>query len=211
MSKSLTIHHQDTLEPHADTGVPDPHQDTFSKTTLGFWMYLMTDCLLFATLFITYAVLHDQTFGGPSSRQLFSLSTSFAETMILLCSTVACGLSVLASLRNDKNKVIAWLAVTFLLGASFLAIELSEFTHLVREGNSWKRSAFLSSFFTLVGTHGLHITIGLLWMGVMMVQVFWVGITTNTFRRLVVFSLFWHFLDLIWIFIFTFVYLMGVI
>ena len=114
-------------------------------------------------------------------------------------------------LQNEKNQVIAWLAVTFLLGASFVAIELHEFTHLVQEGNSWKRSAFLSSFFTLVGTHGLHVSVGLLWMVVMMVQVFLHGVTVNTFRRLVVFSLFWHFLDLVWIFIFTFVYLMGVI
>jgi cytochrome o ubiquinol oxidase subunit 3 len=211
MNKPLTIHHQDRLEPNADTRVPDPHQDTFSKTTLGFWIYLMTDCLLFATLFITYAVLRSQTFGGPSSRELFSLTTSFVETMILLFSSVACGLGLLSSLRNEKNKVIAWLAVAFLLGASFIAIELSEFTHLVQEGNSWKRSAFLSSFFTLVGMHGLHVSIGLIWIIVIMAQVFCLGITTLTFRRLVTFSLFWHFLDLVWIFIFTFVYLLGVI
>lgn len=107
--------------------------------------------------------------------------------------------------------MIGWLLVSFLLGASFVAIELTEFTHLVREGNSWERSAFLSAFFTLVGTHGLHVSVGLVWMIVMMVQVYLVGITVDTFRRLVVFSLFWHFLDLVWIFIFTFVYLMGVI
>src|SRR4051794_39241448 len=109
MSKSLTIYHQDTLEPFADTRLPDPHQDAFSKTVLGFWMYLMTDCLLFATLFCTYAVLHNNTFGGPSSRELFSLSTSFTETMILLFSSVTCGFSMLSALQNKKNKVIAWL------------------------------------------------------------------------------------------------------
>jgi cytochrome o ubiquinol oxidase subunit 3 len=206
---SLTIHH--TPDPHPDTRVPDPHQDTFSKTTLGFWMYLMTDCLLFGTLFATYAVLHNQTFGGPSSQEIFNLSTAFTETMILLVSSATCGLAILSSLRNDKKQVIAWLAVTFLLGASFVALELHEFNHLVQEGNSWRRSAFLSSFFTLVGTHGLHVSIGLFWMVVMMIQVFVLGVTLNTFRRLVVFSLFWHFLDLVWIFIFTFVYLMGVI
>ena len=211
MTKPLTIHHQDTLEPYADTRIPDPHQDTFSKTTLGFWIYLMTDCLLFATLFTTYAVLHNGTFGGPSSRQLFSLSTAFAETMILLFSSLTCGLGMLSALQNKSRQVIAWLAVSFLLGASFITLELNEFTHLVQGGNSWTRSAFLSSFFTLVGTHGLHVSIGLLWMAVMMVQVFWFGVTVFTFRRLVIFSLFWHFLDLIWIFIFTFVYLMGVI
>ena len=209
MSRTLTIHH--TPDPYADTRLPDPHQDTFSKTVLGFWMYLMTDCIVFAALFATYAVLHDSTFGGPSSRDLFSLSTSFTETMILLFSSVTCGLGMLAALRNEKNQVIAWFAVAFALGASFIALELHEFIGLVQEGNSWRRSAFLSSFFTLVGTHGLHVSVGLLWMAVLMVQLFLSGITVETFRRLVVFSLFWHFLDLVWIFIFTFVYLMGVI
>lgn len=210
MTKSLVVHHQDTLEPHADTRTPDPHQDTFSKTVLGFWMYLMTDCLLFGTLFATYAVLHKSTFGGPSSQDLFSLKSAFTETMILLFSSVTCGFAMLASLRNDTSKVLLWLITSFLLGSSFIAMELTEFSHLIHEGHSWTKSAFLSSFFTLVGTHGAHVTIGLFWMLVMMVQVSLMGITTLTFRRLVVFSLFWHFLDLIWIFIFTFVYLMGV-
>ncbi|MBA3722517.1 MAG: cytochrome o ubiquinol oxidase subunit III [Parachlamydiaceae bacterium] len=199
------------MDTQADTGLPDPHQDTFSKTVLGFWMYLMTDCLLFTSLFATYAVLHNSTFGGPSSRELFSLTTSFTETMILLLSSVSCGLGMLSALKNEKKKVIAWFVIAFLLGATFVAIEFHEFASLVQEGNSWRRSAFLSSFFTLVGTHGLHVSFGLLWMLVMLLQVFFLGITVTTFRRLVVFSMFWHFLDLIWIFIFTFVYLMGVI
>lgn len=209
MSKPLVVHH--TPPAHSDTSIPDPNQDIFSKVTIGFWMYLMTDCLLFGTLFATYAVLHNNTFGGPSSRELFSLSTAFIETMILLFSSVTCGLGILAALKSEKNKILFWLAISFLLGASFVGIELTEFRHLVQEGNSWVRSAFLSSFFTLVGTHGLHVSIGLLWMGVMMGQVIWQGVNVNTFRRLVVFSMFWHFLDLVWIFIFTFVYLMGVI
>lgn len=207
--KPLTLHH--TVDPHADTSLPDPHQDAFSKTVLGFWMYLMTDCILFATLFATYAVLHNNTFGGPSSRELFSLSSAFIETIILLLSSVTCGMGMIAALKSKKNKVISWFLMTFLLGASFLAIELREFGQLIEEGHDWQTSAFLSSFFTLVGTHGLHITVGLFWMGVVLIQVFVCGITVDTFRRLVVFSLFWHFLDLIWIFIFTFVYLMGVI
>lgn len=212
MSNFSTIHHYDTLEPNPDKSTPDPHQDTFSKTVLGFWIYLMTDCLIFATFFAAYAVLHSETFGGPSSRDLFSLSTAFTETIILLVSSVTCGFAVLASLNNKKkNQVLAWLSVTFLLGAAFLAIELHEFHHLVQEGNSWSRSAFLTSFFSLVGTHGLHITAGLLWIIVMIAQVAWQGINVITFRRVVIFSLFWHFLDLVWIFIFTFVYLMGVI
>lgn len=211
MTDFLTIHHDDTLERHPDTRTPDPHQDTFSKTVLGFWVYLMTDCLVFGTLFATYAVLHNETFGGPSSKDLFDLSTAFTETMILLFSSVTCGFAMLSSLKNRTNYVIGWLIITFLLGASFVAIEVTEFTHLVQEGNSWARSAFLSSFFALVSTHGLHVTVGLLWMLVMVGQIFFMGVTIPTFRRLVVFSLFWHFLDLVWIFIFTFVYLMGVI
>lgn len=207
----MTIHHQDTLERHPDTRTPDPHQDTFSKTVLGFWIYLMTDCLVFGTLFATYAVLHGSTFGGPSSKDIYDLTTAFIETMILLFSSVTCGLAILASLKDRVSTTIGWLALSFLLGASFVAIEVAEFSQLVHEGYSWQRSAFLSSFFALVGTHGLHVSFGLLWMAVMMAQVYYKGITNTTFRRLVVFSLFWHFLDLVWIFIFTFVYLIGVI
>lgn len=206
---TLDIHH--APDPNADTRMPDPHQDTYSRTVLGFWMYLMTDCILFGVLFSTYAVLHNNTFGGPSSRELFDLPTAFLETMILLFSSITCGLAVLSSLRLNTRRVFFWLGVTFLLGAFFIWLELHEFSHLINEGNSWTRSAFLSSFFTLVGTHGLHVSVGLLWVLVMMVQVFLNGINVMTFRRLVVFSMFWHFLDLVWIFIFTFVYLMGVL
>lgn len=206
---SLIIHH--TPERYPDTHTPDPHQDTFSKTVLGFWMYLMSDCIIFATLFATYAVLHNNTFGGPTSRDLFDLTTAFIETMLLLFSSVTCGFAILASLRNKRNQIITWFIVTFILGASFVGIELHEFITMALEGNSWQKSAFLSSFFTLVGTHGLHVSFGLLWMTVMMFQVYFLGVNVITFRRLVLFSLFWHFLDVVWIFIFTFVYLMGVI
>ncbi len=211
MSKSLTIHHQDTLEDHPDTRSPDTHQDPFAKTVFGFWLYLMTDCLLFATLFCTFAVLHNSTYGGPSARILFHLPTVFGETMILLFSSFICGCSMLYALRNAKTKVMLCLIVTFLLGVSFLFIELSEFTDIVQGGHSWQDSAFLSSYFTLVGTHGLHITFGMLWIAVMIAQIYRLGVTTNTFRRLAVLNMFWHFLDVVWIFIFTFVYLMGVI
>ena len=205
----FTIHHSDY--PKGDTSVLDIHQDTFSKTILGFWTYLMTDCLLFATLFVTYAVMHSSTFGGPSSHDLFELNTAFAETMILLLSSVTCGLAVLSAVKGKNSHIIFWLGVTFLLGASFIILELHEFHQMVSEGHDWTVSAFLSAFFTLVGTHGLHVSFGLLWMAVMICQVLWQGLNVDTFRRLIVFSLFWHFLDLIWIFIFTFVYLAGVI
>ncbi len=206
MSDPLTIHHQDYLESNPDTSLPDPHQDTFSKTILGFWIYLMTDCLIFASLFCTYAVLHNSTFGGPSSQELFDLPTAFIETVVLLCSSFTCGLSLLAAIKNRKSAIIFWLITSFLLGASFIFIELNEFRHLIVEGNSWEKSAFLSSFFGLVGTHGLHVLIGLIWMIIMIVQIFTLGVDFDTFRRLAIFSLFWHFLDLIWIFIFTLVY-----
>jgi cytochrome o ubiquinol oxidase subunit III len=205
---SLIIHH--AREPHPDMRVPDPHQDTFSKNVLGFWVYLMSDCLLFASLFTTFAVLHNETFGGPTSKEVFHLSTAFIETMILLCSSVTCGFGVLSSLKNKTYHVIGWFAVTFLLGASFIAMELHEFTGMVLAGHSWRESAFLSSYFTLVGTHGLHVSFGLLWLFVVTMQVLVRGVIPITFRRIVIFSLFWHFLDVVWIFIFTFVYLMGV-
>lgn len=209
MTEALGIHHK--REPHPDTHVPDPHQDSFARTTLGFWIYLMTDSLVFACLFTTYVLYQNETFGGPSSKDLFSLSTAFAETMILLCSSLACGFSVLAALKNRKSALLFWLALTFLLGASFIVLELREFGEFVQEGHTWQTSAFLSSFFGLVGTHGLHVSIGLLWVLVMIGQIYFSGIIVETFRRLVVFSLFWHFLDLVWIFIFTIVYLIGVL
>lgn len=200
-----------TQTPQAHALSPDMHQDTFSKNVLGFWVYLMTDCILFATLFATYAVLHRSTFGGPTAQEIISLPTTIAETAALLLSSVMCGLGMLAACRNKKKELLTWLVFSFILGATFIALELTEFTQLVRDGNSWERSAFLSSFFTLVGTHGTHVSFGLLWMTVLLVQIGVKGITATTFRRLVCFSLFWHFLDLVWIFIFTFVYLMGVL
>lgn len=213
MSQDWTqpIHHEETLSLPADIHTPDPHQDTFAKNVLGFWLYLMTDCLLFASLFSTYAILHRKTFGGPTSQEIFSLSLAFAETMILLFSSLTCGLAILSSLKNKKEQVIAWLVISFALGATFVGLELNEFTQLVEEGRSWTVSGFLSSYFALVGTHGLHVSIGLLWMAVIIAQICWQSINLDTFRRLIIFSLFWHFLDVVWIFIFTFVYLMGVI
>lgn len=183
--------------------------DSGSKTIFGFWLYLMTDCVLFATLFATFAVLRNNTFGGPSGQELFSLPFVLTETLLLLTSSFTCGLGILAARRRNKQQVLIFFLFTFLLGLAFLSMELNEFHHLALEGNSWRRSGFLSSFFTLVGTHGLHITIGLTWMVVLMAQIAKRGLTAGTTRRLTLLSLFWHFLDIIWIFIFTIVYLMG--
>lgn len=197
---------------HADTvAVQQTVADNSDKSTLGFWIYLMTDCVLFASLFAVYAVIHSNTYGGPVGQQLFSLPFVLTETLILLTSSFTCGLGILAARRLDKQQVLWWFGLTLLLGLSFLGMELSEFRHLVIEGNSWRRSGFLSAYFTLVGTHGLHITAGLLWMVTLMKQVMSQGLTASTIKRLTLLSLFWHFLDLIWIFIFTIVYLFGAV
>lgn len=180
-----------------------------AKVTFGFWVYLMTDCVLFASLFATYAVMQNNTFGGPGASELFNLPNVLIETMLLLTSSFTCGLAMLALHRRNKKQVLILLALTGLLGLGFLGLEISEFHKLAIEGNSWRRSGFLSAFFTLVGTHGLHITTGLLWLGVMAKKTYSRGFTRSTIRQLTMFSLFWHFLDIIWIFIFSIVYMMG--
>ncbi len=185
------------------------HDDT-AKVGFGFWIYLMTDCVLFASLFATFAVLRNGTWGGPDGAELFSLPYVWTQTMLLLASSFTCGLAIIAARAHDKAKVLRWLSLTFLLGLGFLGMEMNEFVKLVQEGNSWQRSGFLSAFFTLVGTHGLHITVGLIWLADLFVRITRRGITAITMKRLTLFSLFWHFLDIIWIFIFTIVYLLGV-
>lgn len=190
---------------------PDPHQDVYDKTVFGFWVYLMTDCVLFGTLFATYAVLHNNTFGGPSAKELFGLPFALTETLLLLISSFTCGLAMLEAQKNRLKTSVILFITTFLFGAGFLAMELTEFTHLVQEGFSWERSAFLSSFFTLVATHGLHITTGLIFLVVLLCQAMRRGLVPVVIKRLMCLSLFWHFLDVVWIFIFTFVYLMGAI
>ena len=177
----------------------------------GFWIYLMTDIIIFGVLFAAYFVLRDSTFGGPTSDDLFSLPTALANTLILLVSSFTSGLALLAAQKGKRGQVIAWLSVTFALGAAFLAIEINEFARFAAMGADWTRSAFLSSFFTLVGTHGLHITVGLLWIAVAVLQVSLKGLTPRTVSRLSRFTLFWHFLDIVWIFIFATVYLPGII
>jgi len=184
--------------------------DNTSKTVFGFWVYLMTDCVLFATLFAAFAVLRNSTFGGPNGSELFSMPYVLTETLILLTSSFTCGLAMLAAHRKDRSQVLVWLGITGALGLAFLGMELTEFRHLVLEGNSWRRNGFLSAFFTLVGTHGMHITVGLLWMAVLARQVIQRGLVATTLRRLTLLSLFWHFLDIVWIFIFSIVYLLGV-
>lgn len=180
-----------------------------SNSQFGFWVYLMTDCVLFASLFATFAVLHNSTFGGPGGTQLFSMPLVLAETLILLSSSFSCGLAVVAGRNNNQWLALRLLGITFILGLIFLGLEINEFQKLFAEGNSWRRSGFLSAFFTLVGTHGLHISGGLIWMGTLMISIKKHGLNEFNNRRLVLLSMFWHFLDIVWIFIFTVVYLMG--
>lgn len=175
----------------------------------GFWVYLMTDLVIFAVLFAAFIVLRDSTFGGPSCRDLFDMSTALMSTIILLTSSFTGSLGILNVHNNTKKHALFWFACTIALGLAFLTLEISEFSRFVHEGASWQRSAFLSSFFTLVGTHGLHISIGLLWMVVGMFQIWLRPLSPVHVSRLVRMTLFWHFLDLVWIFIFTVVYGMG--
>lgn len=180
-----------------------------SKTIFGFWLYLMTDCVLFASLFATYAVLHNNVYGGASSADLFSLPYALIETLILLTSSFTCGLAVISAKFNKKNQTILLFSLTLLLGVMFLSLEINEFVKLAHDGNSWHKSGFLSSYFTLVGTHGLHITIGLIWMVTMLFRLTKKNIGISVMRQITMLSLFWHFLDVVWIFIFTIVYLYG--
>ena len=178
---------------------------------LGFWIYLMSDVILFATLFATFVVLRNNVAGGPTGKELFDLPYVLGETLFLLCSSVAYGLVMLAMYGGKKKQVLIGLVVTFVLGLGFIGMEVHEFYGMIAEGNGPDRSAFLSSFFTLVGTHGTHVTFGLIWMAVMMVQVTIKGLTSLVQSRLIRLSMFWHFLDIIWIGIFSIVYLMGVL
>lgn len=177
------------------------------RVMFGFWVYLMTDLLMFAILFAVYAVLHGNTLGGESGKDLFSLPLALTETIILLTSSFTCGIAMIAARQRRKNQTLLWFGVTFMLGLAFLCIELYEFAEFIHEGHTMQANAFLSSFFTLVGTHGLHIFSGLLWMGITLIYIIKRGLNDHMVRKLGLLSLFWHFLDIVWIFIFTFVYM----
>jgi cytochrome o ubiquinol oxidase subunit 3 len=180
-------------------------------TLLGFWIYLMSDCLIFACLFATYAVLGRNYAGGPSGAEVFELPTVALNTAFLLVSSITYGFAMLSAQKKNVKAVQMWLLVTGILGACFLGLELTEFHNLIAEGNGPWRSGFLTAFFSLVGTHGLHVTFGIVWLVTLMVQVGKHGVTGANYRRLACLSMFWHFLDVIWIGVFTFVYLMGVL
>ncbi len=187
------------------------HHNSDAMDVFGFWIYIMSDCVLFASIFAAFAVLRENTFGMPGLKELTSLPYVLTETMALLASSFTYGMSILSLYKKQTKKVIFWLCVTFLFGLSFVVMEVREFIHLYLEGHSWQVSGAMSAFFTLVGTHGLHVSFGLLWMLVMIVQLLKFRLTPAIERRLTYLGLFWAFLDIVWIFVFTIVYLMGVI
>ena len=195
------------IEEHAHD---DRHGDGHSSPTLlGFWIYLMTDALIFATLFATYGVLATGYAGGPTGKDLFDLPLVALNTAFLLVSSITYGMAMMDMRDGKKGGVQLWLGLTALLGIAFIGVELYEFSHLIAHDAAPQRSAFLSAFFTLVGTHGLHVAFGILWIGVMLVQVAQRGLNTENRRRLMCLGMFWHLLDVVWIGVFTFVYLLG--
>ncbi|PZU83399.1 MAG: cytochrome o ubiquinol oxidase subunit III [Chelatococcus sp.] len=180
-------------------------------TSLGFWIYLMSDCLIFAVLFATHAVVGRNFAAGPTPADLFDLKLILINTFMLLFSSITFGFAMLEMEKGKREMTLFWLGVTSLFGFAFLGLELYEFNHLIHEGAGPWRSAFLSSFFTLVGTHGLHVTFGLIWMFVLVGQIIKKGLIPENRRRMMCLSMFWHFLDVVWIGVFSFVYLMGVL
>ncbi len=195
---------------HHELAAEQEHEEAANDRSLfGFWVYLMTDLLMFAVLFAVYAVLRNNTAGGPSGRDLFNPTLVLVSTILLLVSSFTVGVGMIAARDGLKNKALKWLGITFLLGLAFTAVTTFEFYEFIHEGYTWRTSAFLSAFFILVGTHALHIVCGLIWLGTTMIYTVKRGLTKPILRKLTMLSLFWHFLDIVWIFIFSVVYLMA--
>ena len=207
MNISVAIDSVPQAAPSASEAGPAPKRIVVAY---GFWIFLLSDIVMFAALFASYAVLVHSTAGGPTGAQLFNQVTVAIETACLLVSSYTCGLMSLAINSRRYLRTYLWALITFALGAAFLTLEIREFASMIAIGATPQRSAFLSAFFTLVGCHGLHVTLGLIWMAVMMVQVGVMGFDATVQRRLLCFSLFWHALDIVWVGLFTVVYLMGV-
>lgn len=198
-----------SADPSSRYYVTEHHPE--NGTLLGFWLYLMSDCLVFACLFATYAVIGRNYAGGPTGAEIFDLPLVAVNTGLLLLSSITYGFAMLEMQRDRQRSTLIWLAVTGLLGACFIGFELYEFVSLIHEGAGPQRSGFLTAFFALVGTHGLHVSFGIIWLVTLMFQTKRHGLTPENRRRLMCLSMFWHFLDVVWIGVFTFVYLMGVL
>lgn len=207
MTTAIASNHSESQQVQEDHS---HHQQETSLKTLGFWIFLITDVIMFATLFATYIVLRNNTNGGPTAAELFQLPLVIVNTFLLLTSSFTSGLAILAMHQGRLKQLLRWLAVTVLLGAAFIGLEVYEFVHMVNTGATMQTSAFLSAFYTLVGAHGFHVSVGLVWMVGLMLQLRKRGITPVTERKVTTISIYWHFLDAVWIFVFSIVYLMGV-
>jgi cytochrome o ubiquinol oxidase subunit III len=189
----------------------EPESDAHAQRALGFWLYLMGDAVIFGLLFMTYSIMVGNIAGGPSGRTLFSLNNAALETALLLVSSTTFGFASLASRAGSRSAVVAWLLLTFLLGAGFVFLEIREFLGMIGAGAGPDRSGFLSAFFTLVGTHGTHVSVGLIWILILSGQVLFKGLSVPVVSRLFRLGLFWHFLDIAWVGIFSVVYLPGLL
>jgi cytochrome o ubiquinol oxidase subunit 3 len=201
MTKSKVIKHE---------ALPDPFSDEYSRTVFGFWVYLLTDFMMFATIFAVYAVLHKNTFGGLGPRELFDLPMVLNQTWILLVATFFVGLGGASAHRNSRRAAITYFVFAFLLGVIFLWLQGCDMTRLIEQGATWKSNGFLSSYYTLIGTFDVHIIFGLLWTIVLIFPVMKRGLDIVSVRRLTCLRMFWQFLNIVWIFIFSVVYLIGV-
>ena len=188
----------------------DHDAQVYSKTLFGFWVYLVTDFMLFATFFVTYAVYSRNTVGGPGPSELFHLPFALAQTLVLLASSFTIGIATALAHKNKKGASIAWFAITFLIAIVFMCMQFHEYGRLVSEGYTWSTNAFLSAFYTLVGMHTLHVIFGLIWFILFMISVISSGFTATNLRRVSCLKMFWQFIYVVWIFIFTIVYLIGV-
>ncbi len=190
---------------------PDTHHDAYSKTIFGFWIYLMGDLIFFGALFATYTVLNESTFGGPTARELFNLPYTLIQSLVLLFASFMAGLGGTAAHRKEKGRTLLFFSSTFVLGSLFLGMEINEFARLIAAGNRWDQSAFLSSYFTVVATLGVHVIFGLLWVPILLIPVLLEkSLSHVSIRRLTCLKMFWQFVNIIWIFIFSLVYLLGV-
>ena len=199
----------ESLHEPISSSLPLEYQGDGNLKIFGFWVFIAAEVVLFSTLFAVYLVLHGNVAGGPTSQQLFDIRGFTIETFLLLTSSFTMGLGTYEMRRQNTKGVLAWVLITILLGLGFLGMEISEFAHYVSIGANISRSAFLSAFFVLVGTHGSHVTLGIFWILSILVQVMRKGVTPKTARKLFVVGLYWHFLDVVWVFIFTVVYLTG--
>lgn len=184
------------------------HSHNDATDIFGFWLYILTDCILFSSLFAVFLVMHGHSTMGPNLKNDLNLQNVLYETFLLLASNFTFCLALFSLYQNKLFKTQGWLLITLLLGAGFIVMEINEFIHLSLQGYRWDISGQASSFFTLVGTHGLHVTVGLLWITLMIIQLSFLKITNLTKRRMAYLGLFWNFLDIVWIFVFTIVYLM---